>query len=79
MIQLSAEKQKALQDVISKLPEKQQAAVHWLITDCDAAAIICKAKTLTKEESQQVIDHAMQKNDDYLLALAILERIINAP
>ena len=78
MIQISAEKQKAFQDAIAGLPEKQQAVVYWLIENYDAAAAICKAKTLTEDESQGVINHAIQKHDDYLLALALLERIINA-
>ena len=79
MIQMSTEKQKALLKTIEELPEQQQSVVHWLIANYDTAAAICKAKTLTEDESQTVINHAMQKNDDYLLALALLERIINAP
>lgn len=79
MIQLYEEKQKALQSVISKLSEKQQDVIHWLIENYDAAAAICKAKILAEEESRMIIEQAMQKNDDYLLVLALLERIINAP
>ena len=79
LIQISPEQEKALREVMNKLPEKQQEAMNWLIANYDTTAAICKAKTLTEDESCKVINHAMQKNDDYLLALALLERIINAP
>ena len=68
-----------LQAAVKELPEKQQAVVNWLIENYDTAAAICKAKILTENESREVINHAIQKNDDYLLALAFLERIMNAP
>ena len=79
MIQISTEKQKALREAIAELTEEHQEVMNWLIENYDAAVEICKAKTLTENESQKVIHHAMQKNDDYLLVLALLERIINAP
>ena len=79
MIQISPEQEKALREVMNKISEKQQEAMNWLIANYDVSSAICKAKILTEDESCKVIDHAMQKNDDYLLALALLERILNAP
>ena len=73
------EKQQALINAIESLPEDKQDIVKWLIANYDIAAAICKTKTLTEAESQNIINHAIQKNDDYLLALAFLERIMNAP
>ena len=79
MIQISPEQEKALRKVMNKLSEKQQEAMNWLITNYDISSAICRAKILTEAESRKVIDRAVQKNDDYLLVLALLERIINAP
>ena len=79
MIQISPEQEKALREVMNKLSEKQQEAMNWLIMNYDISSAICRAKTLTEAESHKVIDRAVQKNDDYLLALALLERILNTP
>ena len=79
MIQISPEQEKALREVMNKLSEKQQEAMNWLITNYDISSAICRAKILTEAESRKVIDRAVQKNDDYLLALALLERILNTP
>ena len=79
LIQISPEQEKALREVMNKLSEKQQEAMNWLIANYDVSSAICKAKILTEAESRKVINRALQKNDDYLLALALLERILNTP
>ena len=69
---------KLLSQAIQALPEKQQAAIFWLIANYDTAILICKEKTLTEQEREQCMDIALQKDDMYFLVLLLLERIINA-
>ena len=54
MIQISTEKQKALREAMAELTEEHQEVMNWLIENYDAAVEICKAKTLTENESQKV-------------------------
>ena len=72
------DKRTELTQAIASLPVEQQHAVMWLIENYDTVAAICKAKALSIDERKQVIEHAEQKNNLYLLSLALLEQILNA-
>jgi len=71
------EKQKQLVETICALPEDQQKVVTWLIANYDTAVAICKAKALSCDERQQLLECAEQKNNLYLLSLVLLEQILN--
>ncbi len=78
MNQTLTEKQQALLNAIVALPEDKQEAAKWLLANYESAAAICRAKVLNEEERSKIMDWTIQKNDNYLLVLALLERIVNA-
>ena len=75
--QTLTEKQQALLNAIAALPKDKQKAVKWLLVNYESAAAICRAKVLNEAERSKIMDWAIQKNDDYLLVLALFERVIN--
>lgn len=67
-----------LLQAIEKLPKNKQQAVQWLIANYDTAISICKVKPLTASQRKQYMENAVQKDDMHLLALILLERIVNS-
>ena len=72
------EKKQKLIKAIEALPEGKRRAMIWLIKHYEFAVEMCEEGPLTKEQSADLERDAIERDDDYLLVLVLLERIVNA-
>lgn len=67
-----------IEETVKELPERAQAAIHWMITHFDIVEALCINSEMTNEEIRRYKEDARQKEDYIMLVLLCAAQVYNS-